>query len=307
MLKELKIRKKYIFLLLLRIPFEGIRTVINSYFLKKSFYSIENLDFHQLVIVCLLFFTECILLFLYNGTVWRNFGAMYAVMNGRLKKFMFTKLMKKPLEELEKKSSGDMLVRFNSDADKALAIYGEPFNLVFLLNGFFNFIISSVLLFRVNKLLYVLVIAFVVPHVCLVNFAINPVQYKIQSKIQKVSGELTDIYTSFINMADIAKLYDCTDFLLLKIRLKNKELRYLNIKKALFSALSQAVIPFFGLSGYLILMLAGGNMISNGLITFGTLLYVAQLRGGILPSSLMIIQSWMNINTNRVSLKRVME
>lgn len=305
MLKKLGLQKKYLTLLLFRIPFDTFRTIINAAFLKQAFTAVDFLDARKLSIACLMFFVECMFLFSYNGTVWRFFAVMYARLKGSLSKHLMQSLIAKPYEELETLSSGDILVRFNNDADKAAAIYGEPFNLVFLVNGLCNIIISSILLVRVNLKLFLIVIAFVIPHIALSTFVIAPLQYKIQGKIQEKTAELTNLYNSYIVMEDIVHLYNASSFLQGKMDVLNDELRRLNVKKAGCAALSAMLLPLFGLSGYLTLMLTGGSMVAAGSLTYAVLLYVCQLRGGILPASLMVINSAVNIKTNSVSLKRI--
>ena len=307
MLKELGVKRKYLILLIFRIPFEALRTIVNSVFLQKAFTAVDFFDEKKLSLVCVMFFIECAFLFAYNGTVWRVFGTMYAHMQGKIKQIIMENLVQKPMEELENHSSGDILVRADTDAQKAVGIFGEPFNLVFLLNGFFNLISSSILMILVSPKLFLLVIAFVIPHVCLSTFVIAPMQYKIQSKIQKKAAELTDLFTSYINMEEIIHLYNASDFLKRKMEIKNNELKKLNVQKAVYSAAGQFLMPLFGLSGYLVIMLTGGSMIAAGTLTYATLLYVCQLRGGILPASIMIINSAINIKENMVSMYRVQE
>lgn len=307
MLKELGIRKKYFTLLGFRIPFETMHNMVNAFFLKYAFDTIQSGNFTKLCYVCLIAFGANILLFSYNCSVWRIFGKFYAELQSKLRLFLMNKLLRKPIEQIDTLASGDVLLRLNQDAEKTSAIYGEPWNLVFLANGAFNFLISSILLYLLSGKLCLIVIAFVIPHVFLNSYVLAPMQYKIQKKVQTVSAELTDMYASFINMADIVQLYDCKDFLLNKIECKNKELLSLNFKKAFVNAVSNALIPLFGLSGYLMLMIVGADMISAGIITYGTLLYACQLRMGILPGAFMVIRSWTNICVNKVSLKRIIE
>lgn len=309
MLKELgsKIRKKYITLLTFRTPFEAMRTIVNAFFLKMAFDSINDFNIKCLSFICLFFLLENAGLFTYNGTIWRFFGKHYAHMQGRLKLFIMKNLLNKDVEEIDSLSSGDILIHLNQDAQMAMSIYGEPWNLVFLMNGICNFIISSIFLFNVSAKLYLLVIAFTIPHVLINTYLIAPVQARLQNKIQQEAACLTDFYTSYINMADVIQLYDCSSFMIEKITQKNDELRRLNVRKAIFSALSNAIIPLFGLSGYLVLMLSGANMISAGVITYGTLIYACQLRMGILPAAMMIIKSATNIRINKVGAERIRE
>lgn len=307
MLKELgpKIKSKYLVLLAFRTPFETIRTLVNAFFLKSAFGAMNQLDYKKLLTVCLFFLLENAGLFTYNGTIWRFFGKHYAHMQGQLNLFIMKKLLKKDIEQIDSLSSGDVLTHLNQDAQMAMSIYGEPWNLVFLLNGICTFIISSIFLYNVSAKLYLLVIAFVIPHVLINSYIIAPAQSRLQTKIQETSAELTDMYTSYVNLSDIIQLYDCNQFMLNKISEKNDEIRKLSVRKSILSAISNAIIPLFGLSGYLVLMIAGANMIFAGVITYGTLLYACQLRNGLLPGSMMIINSITNIKINKVGEKRI--
>ena len=307
MLKKLGIKNKYLGLLAFRLPFEAIRNLVNALFLKLAFEAIEAQDFTKLGIVCALFLAANLLLFTYNGTVWRFFAAFYARLQKKLKLYILNKLLAKPIEEIDKLASGDVLMRINQDAQMTAAIYGEPWNLVFLANGIANLALSSLLLCFFDLKFYLIVLAFVIPHILIVSWVLSPLLRSIQNKLQKTTAELTDMYESFVNMADTVFLYDCSDFFLKKIQLKNLELKRLSIKKAFYKALEQAVMPLFGITGYLVLMFLGTEKISAGIITLGALLYVFQLRGGVLMASNMIATSITTISVNKAGLKRLEE
>ena len=307
MLEKLGIKRKYITLLLFRLPFEAVRTLVNALFLKQAFEAIQSNDFSALKLYSLIFLISNILLFTYNGSVWRFFGAFYAELQTKLKLFIFQKLHKKPLEEIDRLASGDILLRINQDAKMATAIYGEPWNLVFLVNGIGNLILSSVLFCLFDCKMYLIVMAFVIPHILIINYVISPILKSLQHKLQKTSAELTDMYEAFVNMADTVYLYDCSDFFLQKIQNKNLEMKKLSIKKAFIKALEGAAMPLFGITGYLVLMFIGAEKISAGLISLGILLYAFQLRGGLIMGANMIVSSITNISMNNAGLKRIQE
>lgn len=307
MLKKLGIKKQYLQLLALRLPFEAVRNLINALFLKQAFEAIEALDFVRLGVVCGLFLFANLLLFTYNGTVWRFFAAFYAGLQKKLKLYIFNKLLAKPIEEIDKLASGDVLLRINQDAQMTAAIYGEPWNLVFLVNGIANLILSAILFCVFDLKLFLIVLAFVIPHILIITWIVSPRLSSIQNKIQKASADLTDMYESFVNLADTVFLYDCSDFFLKKIKIKNLELKRLFIKKALYKAIEHAVMPLFGIMGYLVLMFLGAEKINAGIITLGSLLYAFQLRGGVIMSANMIATSVTTISVNKAGLKRLEE
>ena len=307
MLKKLGIKKQYLRLLAFRLPFEAIRNLINALFLKQAFDAVEALDFTMLGFVCALFLAGNLLLFTYNGTVWRFFAAFYAQLQKKLKLYIFNKLLSKPIEEIDKLASGDVLLRINQDAQMTAAIYGEPWNLVFLVNGIANLVLSSLLFCLFDLKFYLLVLAFVIPHILIITWVVSPLLQSVQNKLQNASAELTDMYESFVNMSDTVFLYDCSEFFLKKIQMKNLELKRLSIKKALYKAIEQAVMPLFGITGYLVLMFLGAEKINAGIITFGALLYAFQLRGGVLLAANMIANSITTISMNKAGLKRLEE
>ncbi len=307
MLKKLGIKKQYLRLLALRLPFEAIRNLINALFLKQAFEAIEALNFVRLGVVCGLFLAANLLLFTYNGTVWRFFAAFYAGLQKKLKLYIFNKLLAKPIEEIDKLASGDVLLRINQDAQMTAAIYGEPWNLVFLVNGIANLLLSAILFCIFDSKLFLIVLAFVIPHILIITWIVSPRLSSIQNKIQKASADLTDMYESFVNLADTVFLYDCSDFFLKKIKIKNLELKLLFIKKALYKAIEHAVMPLFGITGYLVLMFLGAEKINAGIITLGSLLYAFQLRGGVIMAANMIATSITTISVNKAGLKRLEE
>ena len=307
MLKKLGIKKQYLRLLALRLPFEAVRNLINALFLKQAFEAIEALNFVRLGVVCGLFLAANLLLFTYNGTVWRFFAAFYAGLQKKLKLYIFNKLLAKPIEEIDKLASGDVLLRINQDAQMTAAIYGEPWNLVFLVNGIANLLLSAILFCIFDSKLFLIVLAFVIPHILIITWIVSPRLSSIQNKIQKASADLTDMYESFVNLADTVFLYDCSDFFLKKIKIKNLELKLLFIKKALYKAIEHAVMPLFGITGYLVLMFRGAEKINAGIITLGSLLYAFQLRGGVIMAANMIATSVTIISVNKAGLKRLEE
>jgi len=73
------------------------------------------------------------------------------------------------------------------------------------------------------------------------------------------------------------------------------------------NALSFGILPLFGLSGYLVLLIVSSGWIANGYFTFGDLTAAFQLRGGVLLGSLMLINCMISIQANLASVHRLNE
>ena len=72
-------------------------------------------------------------------------------------------------------------------------------------------------------------------------------------------------------------------------------------------AISNLVIPLFGMGGYIVILMVGLVMIRRNLLTFGTLTAALQYRGAILMGTLLFINSMTEIRTNAVGLRRMEE
>ena len=75
----------------------------------------------------------------------------------------------------------------------------------------------------------------------------------------------------------------------------------------MYKAIEHAVMPLFGITGYLVLMFLGAEKINAGIITLGALLYAFQLRGGVIMAANMIATSITTISVNKAGLKRLEE
>lgn len=314
MVKEIKrflditgMLKKYLLLLLLRIPFDALFTFLQAIFLKKAFDAIEKGNKESLLVTCILFGIASCFLFLYNGTVWRLFGAMYIQLGGKLRKTIIRKISKQPLRAIEENSKGDIMTRINQDAGMALQMLGGPINIPHLVVALFNIVISSVLLSIMNFKMLLLVWVFVMPHVLINQLIIVKPMTGYQREVQKATGTLTTVLSSMITSADTAILYDAQEFMMREYEKNSNAVFKARMKIIKRNSIGSALLPIFGLGGYLILLITGGNSIAKGNMSLGELTAIFQLRGGVLMSGMMFINSMVNLKLNLTGAIRVIE
>jgi len=72
-------------------------------------------------------------------------------------------------------------------------------------------------------------------------------------------------------------------------------------------ALSAGILPLFGLSGYLTLLIVSSGWIADGRFTFGDLTAAFSYRGGVLQGSLMLINCLISIQTSMAGIRRLNE
>jgi ABC-type bacteriocin/lantibiotic exporter with double-glycine peptidase domain len=73
------------------------------------------------------------------------------------------------------------------------------------------------------------------------------------------------------------------------------------------NSLGAAILPLFGLGGYLTLLVAGSGWISGGGLSFGGLTAAFQYRGGVLLGSLMLINCLISVNASMAGIRRINE
>lgn len=121
---------------------------------------------------------------------------------------------------------------------------------------------------------------------------------------------MADIASSIkplITDAEAIAIYDAGEMMLKKWEGDSRRLMKINRKMQLCRGLGDLLSRLFGIGGYLALLLTGFAMVSGGTMTFSSLVYCSQIRGGILSGLLMLMTCVSNIKENAVCAKKVNE
>ena len=115
LLKRMGIRCKYLFLLLLRAPFDAFRTWMLANLLRSVWGCVERQDSTSLLKICVGYGLLCAMLFLYNGIVWSSYAAFAAKAEAWLQEELLGKILSLPLKRIESRLGGEWITKWNSD------------------------------------------------------------------------------------------------------------------------------------------------------------------------------------------------
>lgn len=305
LIKRLGILRQYIFLLLLRSPFDALRTWMLASLLKSVFLCLETGNSGKLAEICVVYGLICAMLFIYNGTVWSNYAAFSAKIEVRLQKAMFHRILSMPMKRVDSYFSGEWITRLNSDIQAAFIMMNGPLNIPHIVVAVINTMVSSFLMFKGSFLLFGITWLLIFPQL-LVNYKIvlEPVP-KLKEESQNSLSENTSAIKPLIADADMILLYDAGELMLKTCDEASRKLMKTNMKIHVRSALSDVVMRLFGMGGYLIILLLGYRFIYNGAMAFSDVVYCFQVRGAVFAGVLMLITCLNNLRANSVCIKRV--
>jgi len=298
---------EFIFLLLLRCPFDALLTIIQASFLQFTFHAIDNKNENNLLAACATFGIASLLLFLYNGTVWSIYAPFVIRLISKLRNKLFYKISVTSLPQIEARSIGEWFTRLNTDVQLTAAMLSQPLHLPHAVVSVVNICISAVILLSMNTSIFMLAILFVIPHILISQLFIAKPMTALTIKSQNAVAQNATDLSSFVTCADIAVLYNANDFLMKQFEKSSLNLRKVNMKMRKRSAAGNALMPVMGIGGYLIILLTGGMWIFAGKLTLSELTAALQYRGGILASALMLINSLISIRAAMAGVCRVNE
>lgn len=305
LLKATKKRGHLILLLILRSPFEAMRTALHAWFLSSCISAISQKDIHNLYKTYTIFLLISLFLFLYNGTIWVAYSGCVTKIESMIRKKMFYHVSGLSLEEIETKSQGEWFTRLNSDVK--MDIINKPLHLPHALIAIVNIMLSAILLYIISPNILTLVILFLIPHLVISQLFISKPMTTLTTKVKEATDRNTTYMNALITCADTATLYDGWDFLLHQFEESSRNIKKANMKKIFRNAFSDSLLPMLGMSGYLIILLIASRLIWSGKLTFASLLAAFQYRGGVLVGALMLTNSIVSMKSSLASIKRLNE
>jgi len=299
--------RRFIILTILRCPFDALRTVFQAIILKHVFDAISSNDRGRMYFVCMLYGVGSLLLFVYNGTVWRLYATYVVRWVGMLRRRLFEHVSSMSVRQIEDKGPGEWITRLNADMNVAAAILNQNFHLPHAVVSTVNISVSSVVLALFDPLMFGLVILFVIPHILISRLVIAKPMTRLAADVQKQIAANSADLDALITCADTALIYDAQDYLMRCFGESSLNIRKANMRLQHRRALGNGLMPLMGMTGYLVVLRAGGRIIAGGDMSFGDLTAVFQYRGGILAGSMMLINSLINIRTAMAGVMRVNE
>ncbi len=305
LIKRMGIWLKYIFLLLLRSPFDAVRTWVLANLLKEVFLCLETNNSGLLPEICVVYGLLCGGLFIYNGIIWINYAAFSAKTEVRLQKKMFNKILSLSLKRINSRFSGEWITRLNSDIQAAFLMMNGPMNIPHLVVAAINTILSSFLMLKSSLLFLGITWLFTVVQLFVnYNTVIRAVP-KLKEESQNAMSENTSAIKPLITDADTILLYDAGKLMMKSCDDTSRKLMKTNMKIHMRNALNDACIRLLGIGGYLMILFMGFGFISEGTMAFSNLIYCFQVRGSVMAGMFMLITCINNLRANSVCVKRI--
>ncbi len=293
---------RFLTLLIFRSPFNILSTLINARFLERAFNAAQSKDEQSLLVACAVFGLSCIMLYLYNGTLWTVYSAFVVKMEKRLREMLFKKISSFSYSRVQRTSSGEWHTLLNTDVQMP---FSQPMHLPHAACGLVNLVISAAILLYSSREVFWLVMLFVVPHLIVNRLLVTRKMPEYKKRALEATARNTGELEALITCSDAIHIYDARDYLIERFRDSSKRLIRANMKLHIRNALSSAIVPLFGLGGYIVLLIVYSKYLSQGGMTFGELTALFQLRGGVLMGSMMLINSLISINISLAGIRRI--
>lgn len=303
--KRMRIRRKYIFLLLLRAPFDALRTWMLANLMKSVFFCLETKNLEQLTEICMVYCLICALLFIYNGTVWSHYAAFSAKTEVRLQNEMLKKILGLPLKRIESRFSGEWVTKLNSDIQAAFTMMNGPMNIPHMIIAVINVMLSVFLMQKSSALLLGMTCVFFLPQLFMNYEIVVKFIPKLKEQSLNAMSENTSVIKPLIADADVILLYNAGSLMMKKCDETSRKLMKINMKMHVRNAISDVAMRLLGFGGYFIILLTGYRLMYEGTMYFSDMVYCFQVRGSILAGMSMLITCFNNIKTNSVCIKRI--
>ena len=305
LIRRMGIHRKYIFLLLLRSPFDAFKTWMYASLMKLVFLCLETGESDTLVKICVIYGLISAMLFLYNGTIWSIYAAFSAKAEVWLQKAMLEKILALPLKRVNRGFSGEWITKLNSDINAAFTMMSGPMNIPHLVVAVINTMLSSFLMFRSSLFFLGVTWIFALLQLFVNNKIVIRSIPELKEKSQKAMSENTSAIKPLITEAETILLYDAGEMMLKKCEENSRKLMRINMKMHVRKAWSDVSMRVFGIGGYLLILFMGFGFIYKGIMTFSDVVYCFQIRGSILAGMFMLITCINNLKANSVCIKRV--
>ncbi|MBD5482803.1 MAG: ABC transporter ATP-binding protein [Lachnospiraceae bacterium] len=305
LIKRMGSLRKYVFLLLLRSPFDALRTWMLANLMKTTFHCLETNDADRLFAECMTYGLICALMFFYNGTIWSIYAAFSVKLEAGLQKAMIQKIMSMPYQQVESHFSGEWITKLNSDIQEACMMMNGPLNIPHAVVAVINTILSSFLICRSSFLLFCITWLLMIPYLFLNDQIVLKEMPNLKEESQRVMAESTSAIKPLITEAESILIYDAGGLMMQKCEKSSLKLMKVNQNMHRRNALSGAVIRLFGCGGYFVILMIGYDSILAGRMSFADVVYCIQARSAILAGMFMLITSINNIKTRSVCVRRI--
>lgn len=307
LIKGMGIQRKYIILLLLRSPFDALRTWMLAGLMKSVFLFLETGSgfADSLPKICVVYGLISTMLFVYNGVIWSMYAAFSAKAEALLQKKMFQKILGLTLKQADSRFSGEWITKLNSDIQAAVTMMNGPLNIPHLAVAVINTLLSIFLMLRSSLLFLGVSWIFILAQLYFNYKIVLAPLPKLKEAAQNAMSESTSSIKPLITDADAILLYDAGGLMMKKCDESSRKLMRINMKMNVRNALSDTGMHLFGIAGYLVILFTGYGFVCSGTMALSDVVYSFQVRGSMIAGVSMFITCLNHIKANSVCVKRI--
>ena len=287
-LKETGMTGSFIFMMILRAPFDFLNAVLASNMLESFIRLVEKKEEGELLSTFGFFLLFTVLLFGYNMFVWA-FVTMKINIRfiKKLRMRVYKSLLKRTGQEMEELSAGDWISRLNSDIDKTDLYLVGPLNFMHLLIAAVNMTLSGIALFMLNRIMLAAALVMTLPFFFLSSVVIIRKVPVYKKKSREHYAKYTNWMEPVVNASESIRIFEGEELVRAKAEAESLEIMKNNMKAHRRTALASGVNTFSGMTGYLLLLFLGNSMIGSELEDFARMMKITQYRGEMMKSVMM--------------------
>ncbi|MBR4781585.1 MAG: ABC transporter ATP-binding protein [Lachnospiraceae bacterium] len=307
-LKETGMIKDFIFMMILRAPFDFLNAVLASNMLESFIRLVERKEEGELFPNFWIFLLFTVVLFGYNMFVWAVVSMKINIrFIKKLRMRVYKSLMSRTQQEMEKLSAGDWISRLNSDVDKTDLYLVGPLNFMHMVISVVNLSMSAIVLFILNRTMLLVTLAVMLPFFFLSSVVVIKKIPVFKKRSREHYAKFTNWMEPVVNSSEAIKIFEGEELILKKAEEESLLIMKNNMRAHKRTALASGINTFSGISGYLLLLFLGNSMMGSEIEDVARMFKITQYRGEMMKSVMMLNSCIGRMKTNLPGAERVEE
>ena len=307
-LKETGMMKDFIFMMILRAPFDFLNAVLASNMLESFIRLVERKEEGELFPNFWIFLLFTVVLFGYNMFVWAVVSMKINIrFIKKLRMRVYKSLLSRTQQEMEKLSAGDWISRLNSDVDKTDLYLVGPLNFMHMVISVVNLSMSAIVLFILNHTMLLVTLAVMLPFFFLSSVVVIKKIPVFKKRSREHYAKFTNWMEPVVNSSEAIKIFEGEELILKKAEEESLLIMKNNMRAHKRTALASGINTFSGISGYLLLLFLGNSMMGSEIEDVARMFKITQYRGEMMKSVMMVNSCIGRMKTNLPGAERVEE
>ena len=307
-LKETGMMKDFIFMMILRAPFDFLNAVLASNMLESFIRLVERKEEGELFPNFWIFLLFTVVLFGYNMFVWAVVSMKINIrFIKKLRMRVYKSLLSRTQQEMEKLSAGDWISRLNSDVDKTDLYLVGPLNFMHMVISVVNLSMSAIVLFILNHTMLLVTLAVMLPFFFLSSVVVIKKIPVFKKRSREHYAKFTNWMEPVVNSSEAIKIFEGEELILKKVEEESLLIMKNNMRAHKRTALASGINTFSGISGYLLLLFLGNSMMGSEIEDVARMFKITQYRGEMMKSVMMLNSCIGRMKTNLPGAERVEE